>query len=269
MTSVWIAQASRRPTSSTSSVAAWIARGGGIVDGLGGRRAGAPGDRGSGGERLEAALLAADAARDRRHRRWRGRSRRPGRGHRDGVDRRGRRRPRCRSRPRGRRGRWSSPTTPRSCRPMAAARTSFSMTTGRPSSSSSASRSAKSVQPRLTARVTWPRFGSTRPGTPTPTATRSSRRRPAAASASSRQAAMAGTAPPWSPTEEAWVARPRTAPSASTMSVAIFVPPISMPATGPGQVAVEADRGVEAVSIIGAPSARARGSAAARTRRGA
>ena len=42
---------------------------------------------------------------------------------------------------------------------VAAARTSFSMTTGSPSVASSPSRRAKSCQPRLTASVTWPRFG--------------------------------------------------------------------------------------------------------------
>ena len=61
---------------------------------------------------------------------------------------------------RGRARRW---------RPTAAARASFSMTHGRPRRRSSASRSARSFQPRLTARVTWPVAGSTRPGTPTPT----------------------------------------------------------------------------------------------------
>ena len=145
---------------------------------------------------------------------------------------------------------------------MAAARASFSTTTGRPSRDSSAAFSGKSRQPRLTASVTVPCAGSTRPGTPTPTARSSARSRFEVASASSRQATIASAAPSWSPTEEDRVARPRTAPEASTTRTAILVPPMSTPATRPplGTLAVVSRR----LGIAG-PSARARWSAAARS----
>src|SRR6478609_4807410 len=116
---------------------------------------------------------------------------------------------------------------------MAAARASFSTTTGRPRRDSSAAFSGKSRHPRFTARVTVPCAGSTRPGTPTPMARSSARSRLEVASASSRQATIASAAPSWSPTEEDRVARPRTAPEASTTRTAILVPPMSTPATRP------------------------------------
>ena len=78
---------------------------------------------------------------------------------------------------------------------------------------------------------------------------------PLPARASSRQATMASAAPSWSPAEEDRVARPRTAPSASTTSTAILVPPMSIPATGPAACGV--GRGV--TLLIDAPSGRARG----------
>ncbi len=165
------------------------------------------------------------------------------------------------------------PRTRRRWRPTAAARASFSMTQGRPSRASSASRRARSVQPRLTAIVTLPVRGSTRPGTPTPITATLRTSAPASASAVSTVVAIASAAPSWSPAEEARVARPRMVPSGVVMSTAIFVPPTSTPTrSGPVEVGPVAVLTTEVVAwrscrsvVIDAPSARARGSAAART----
>ena len=93
----------------------------------------------------------------------------------------------------------TSPTTRRRWRPSAAARTSFSTTHGRPKRASRPPPSGRSDQPRLTASVTAPVSGSTRPGTPTPIAAMSSGVAPAWARAPSTTAAISSTARSWAP----------------------------------------------------------------------
>ena len=165
----------------------------------------------------------------RRGRRRRGRSRRPGRARRGGAGRRGRRRPRCRCRPRGRRGRRSSPTTRRRWRPRAAARTSFSTTHGRRGAPRGGAAAAGPCQPRLTARVTSPVSGSTRPGTPTPTAATSSARRAGVGEGVvDDRGDLVGGAVRVAGRGRGDVARPGRA-VASTTRTAILLPPMSTP----------------------------------------
>src|SRR5690606_40410118 len=131
----------------------------------------------------------------------------------------------------------SAPSPPRRWdAPSAATLRSLSTRTGTPpSSSDSASASAKRPpsMPRLTACVTEPSSGSTRPGTPTPTPSTSAASTPARRRTSrTARAALATT--PCGPRTVGRRSDSCTAPSGPRYAASTLVPPMSRPTALPG-----------------------------------